>query len=176
MKDNEHYKRMKRLKGRELHRFISGFVDGEGSFSVSFTRQPSKSYKKGWKWIINPLFQVYQHEDNIWFLEFIKNEVFKTGRLHRKSSPNQVFTFSIENRTTLFERVVPFFRKYRLATKDDDFQKFARIVEKIYNKEHLYEHGFKDIVNIAFTMNKHGKQRKFSKQYIFETLTEQFRK
>tara|TARA_B100000745_G_C20073545_1_gene366562 strand:- start:205 stop:738 length:534 start_codon:yes stop_codon:yes gene_type:complete len=175
MKRSARYERMKKLKGKELHRFVSGFVDGEGSFSISVARQPYRLLEKGWRWIINPLFQVYQHEDNLWFLEFLKDEVFKTGRIHRKSSPYHVFTFSIENRTTLYEKVVPFFRKYRLATKDDDFQKFALIIEKIYKKEHLKEKGFKEIINIAFTMNKHGKQRKFSKEYIFETLSEQFR-
>jgi hypothetical protein len=175
MKKNKHYERMKRLKGRELHRFVSGFVDGEGSFSVSVARQPYKHLKKGWKWILNPLFQVYQHEDNLWFLEFLRDEVFKTGRIHRKSSPYHVFTYSVENRQILQERIVPFFQKYRLATKDEDFQIFALIVRAISQKEHLKERGFKKIIDLAFSMNKHGKQRKYSKEDIYKELSEQFR-
>ena len=34
--------------------------------------------------------------------------------------------------------------------------------------------GFKRIADIAFTMNAQGKNRKYSKEYIFETLSEQF--
>jgi hypothetical protein len=175
MKKNSHYERMKKMKGREMHRFVAGFVDGEGSFSISIARKPSRSFKKGWIWIINPLFQVYQHEDHLWFLEFLRDEVFKTGRIHRKTSQYNVYTFTIENRTTLHDRIVPFFKRNRLATKDNDFQIFSKIVEKIYNKEHLQESGFKSIVHLAFTMNKHGKQRKYSKKEIFDSLSEQFR-
>lgn len=175
MRKNKHYERMKKLKGTQVNQFVAGFVDGEGTFCVSITRQPYAHLKKGWRWILNPLFQVYQHTDNLWFLKFLKDEVFKTGRIHRKSSPNSVHTYTIENRTTLYEKVIPFFRRYRLATKDEDFQKFSDIVNRIYNKEHLTEKGFKKIVDIAFTMNKNGKQRKYSKKDIFESLSEQFK-
>ena len=175
-KKNPNYERMKKMKGKELNHFVSGFVDGEGTFCVSIAKLPTTSLQKGWKWIFNPLFQVYQHEDNLWFLEFLRDEVFKTGRIHRKSSPNQVFTFSIENRKTLQEKVVPFFRKYRLATKDKDFQIWSSVINSIYNKEHLKEKGFRKIVDIVFTMNKNGKQRKYSKQDIFRDISDQFNK
>jgi len=41
-------------------------------------------------------------------------------------------------------------------------------------KKHLKIEGFKRIVEIAFTMNAQGKNRKYSKEYIYETLSEQF--
>jgi len=172
---NSNYKRLSRMKGKDLSYFVSGFVDGEGAFSVSITKQPYQHLKKGWKWILNPAFQVYQHEDHLWFLEFLKDKVFKTGRIHRKSSPYSVFTYSVENRVVLYEKIIPFFSKYRLGVKDDDFQKFSQVIKKIHAKEHLTEKGFKNIVDLVFEMNKHGKQRKYSKEYIFETLPEQFK-
>jgi hypothetical protein len=163
------------MKGKQLYYFVAGFVDGEGSFSISITRQKYKYNPLGWRWIINPVFQVYQHEDNIDMLELLRDYVFKTGRIHRKSSPYHVFTYSIENHKTLNEKIIPFFRKYRLATKDEDFEKFAEIIDRMVSKKHLSLRGFKQIVDIAFTMNAYGKQRKYSKEYIFKTLPKQFK-
>ncbi len=167
--------RLLKMKGRDLNYFIAGFVDGEGSFSVSMTKQKYQYSPLGWRWIINPVFQVYQHEDNLELLELLRDHVFKTGRIHRKSSPYCVFTYSIENHRTLHEKIIPFFRKYRLVTKDENFEKFAEIIDRIINKKHFSLNGFKQIINIAFTMNAQGKQRKYSKKYIFETLPKQFK-
>ena len=170
-----YFERMKKMKGKELAQFVAGFVDGEGTFCVSIAKQTARNTKQGWKWILNPLFQVYQHEDHIDILYILRDHVFKTGRIHRKSSPYHVFTYTVENRTTLQERIVPFFAKHRLATKEQDFATWSKIINAIYNKEHLTHKGFVKIVNLIFTMNKNGKQRKYSKKYILSTLSEQFK-
>lgn len=174
-KHKRYYDRLKKLQRKYLYYYVAGFVDGEASFSVAMTKQ--KYVKKGeehFKWILNPVFQVYQHENNKDILLLLRDYVFQTGRLHRKTSPYNVFTYSVENHRTLHEKIVPFFRKYRLAVKDEDFEKFADIIARITKKEHLTIEGFKNIVDIAFTMNVQGKQRKYSKEYIFETLPAQF--
>ena len=173
-KQKEYYKRLSELQGKYLNYFVAGFVDGESSFSVAMTRQKYAYLQKGWRWIINPVFQVYQHENNKDILLLLKDEVFKTGRIHRKTSPYNVFTYSIENNKTLLERIVPFFNKYQLATKTEDFKKFSRIVEMMDQKVHLDVEGFKRVVEIAFSMNAQGKNRKYSKEYIYETLSDQF--
>ena len=173
-KHKEYYDRLSKLQGKYLNYFIAGFVDGESSFSVAMTRQKYPSLSKGWKWIINPVFNVYQHENNKDILLLLKDKVFKTGRLHRKTSPYNVFTYSIENNKTLHEKIVPFFNKYQLATKTEDFKKFSKIVDMMDKKIHLDMEGFKRIVEIAFTMNAQGKNRKYSKEYIYETLSDQF--
>ncbi len=171
---HSYLERMKKMKRRDLGYFVAGFIDGEGTFTVSLTRQTSRKYKKGWKWILNPLFQTYQHEDHIDILYLLRDHVFQTGRIHRKSSPYHVFTYSIENRTILQERIVPFFTKYNLATKERDFVTWSKIINMIYEKEHLTEKGFIKIIDLIFTMNKNGKQRKYSKEYVLKTLSEQF--
>ncbi|MBI2021095.1 LAGLIDADG family homing endonuclease [Candidatus Giovannonibacteria bacterium] len=170
----EYYDRLSNLQGKYLNYFVAGFVDGESSFSVAMTRQKYSSLLKGWRWILNPVFNVYQHENNKDILLLLKNVVFKTGRIHRKTSPYNVFTFTIENNKTLHEKIVPFFNKYQLATKTEDFKKFSRIVDMMERKTHLDIEGFKRIVDIAFTMNAQGKNRKYSKEYVFETLSDQF--
>ncbi len=85
-----------------------------------------------------------------------------------------MFTYTVENNKTLHEKIVPFFNKYQLATKTEDFKKFSKIVDMMDKKIHLDIEGFKQIVEIAFTMNAQGKNRKYSKEYIYETLSEQF--
>lgn len=174
-KHKDYYYRLQKLHGKYLNYFIAGFVDGESSFSVALTKQKYAHYEKGWRWILNPVFQVYQHEDNTDILLIIKDFVFKTGRIHRKTSPYSVMTYSIENHKTLLEKVVPFFQKYGLATKTEAFEKFKEIISRMEEKEHLTLDGFKKIVDIAFTMNAYGKNRKYSKADIFETLPEQFK-
>jgi hypothetical protein len=173
-KQKEYYDRLSNLHGKYLNYFAAGFIDGESSFSVAMTRQKYPSLSKGWRWIINPVFNVYQHENNKDILLLLRDVVFKAGRIYRKTSPYNVFTFSIENNKTLHEKIVPFFNKYQLATKTEDFKKFSKIVEMMDKKTHLDIEGFKRIVDIAFTMNAQGKNRKYSKEYIFETLSDQF--
>ena len=170
----KYYENYKKAKKRDLFFFTAGFVDGEGCFSLSLKRQPSNKYEKKFYWVLDPVFQVYQHGDNIDVLYLLKDEVFHTGRIHQKTSPYNVFTYSIENQKTLLERIVPFFKKYQLATKSDAFEKFAIALHKMERKEHLTKKGFIEILDIAFSMNMHGKQRKFSKEFVLETLSEQF--
>ena len=44
-----------------LHYYLAGFVDGEGSFSVSIIKHPTQKFG----WMINPCFQVYQRSVQI---------------------------------------------------------------------------------------------------------------
>ena len=174
MAHHRYYNRMQKMKRRDLGFFVAGFVDGESSFSVSLKRVPSGRYAKGWYWALDPVFQVYQHEQHIDILNILKDHVFMTGRIHRKTSPYSVFTYSVENQKTLLERIVPFFERYELATKTDAFQKFKKVLQKMKEKEHLTKKGFLEILDIAFSMNAQGKQRKFKKEFVLETLAEQF--
>ncbi len=156
-------------KNKNLFHYVAGFVDGEGTFNVSFTKQKYAHNEQGFKWLIHPCFQVYQHEDHKYILELLKERVFHTGRIHRKSSPYNVYTYTIDNPRNLSEKIIPFFDKYQLIVKDKDFQLFKEVVNLILQKEHLNKDGFKKILDIAFQMNSNGKQRKYSKEYILKT-------
>jgi len=160
-------------KDKNLFYYVAGFVDGEGTFNVSFTKQKYAYNKQGFKWLIHVCFQVYQHQNHRDILELLKDRVFHTGRIYRKSSPYNVYTFTIDNPRNLSEKIIPFFDKYKLIVKDKDFQLFKKVVNLILQKEHLREEGFKKILDIAFEMNDSGKQRKYSKEYILKTAKEQ---
>lgn len=155
-------------KRKLLGYYLAGFVDGEGTFSVAIIRHPGQRLG----WMINPVFQVYQHERHRYILELFK-EYFGTGNIYRKSGTHPVLTFSIDSRKSLLERVVPFFQRFPLLVKNIEFQRFRQILEAMEKQEHLQNNGFKRLVTLAYEMNQQGKGRKHSKEYIFSTLPEQ---
>jgi hypothetical protein len=161
------------IKNKNLFYYVSGFVDGEGTFNVSFTKQKYQHNDQGFRWLIHVCFQIYQHEDHRDILELLKDKVFHTGRIYRKSTPYNVLTFTIDNPRSLQEKVIPFFEKYQLIVKQKDFLLFKKVVNLILQKRHLTKKGFTEIIDIAFQMNANGKQRKYSKEYILESATGQ---
>lgn len=152
-------------KRKQLHQYIAGFVDGEGSFSVAIIRH--SFHKTGW--MINPVFQVYQHQNYRHVLELCKF-VFKTGSIYRKSGIHPVLNFSVDSWRNIIEKIIPFFDKYPLVVKQTDYLKFKTIVVAMQQKEHHRVSGFKRLVSLAHTMNAQGKQRKYSKEYIFSEM------
>lgn len=152
-------------KRHNLNYYLSGFVDGEGSFSVAIIRHPFHSIG----WMLNPVFQVYQHEKHREVLELFRF-VFKTGRIYRKSGIHPVLNFEIDSRKNLLEKVIPFFDKYPLVVKNETYKKFREIVIRMEKREHWEVPGFMRIVDIAYSMNQQGKGRKYTKDYIFSTL------
>ena len=157
------------FKGKRnlLGYYLSGFVDGEGTFSVAIIRHPFQHLG----WMINPVFQVYQHQRHKKILELFQ-EFFGTGKIYRKSGIHPVLTFSVDSRKSLKERIIPFFERFPLLVKQEEFQRFRQIVEAMERKEHLNKEGFKRIVSLAYEMNQQGKGRKHTKEYIFSTLSE----
>lgn len=155
------------FKGKRnlLAYYLAGFVDGEGTFSVAIIRHPN--HRVGW--MINPVFQVYQHKKDRGILELYK-EFFGTGNIYRKSGTHPVMTFSIDSRRSLLDRVIPFFERYPLLTKAKEFDRFREIVTAMEKKEHWTVKGFKRLVTLAYEMNQKGKGRKHTKEYIFSTL------
>ena len=145
--------------------YLAGFVDGEGTFSVAIIRHPAQRLG----WMINPVFQVYQHEKHREILDLFR-DYFGTGAVYRKSGTHPVLTFSINARKSLLDRVIPFFERYPLLVKRDEFRRFRQIVEAMEKKEHWDIKGFKRIVALAYEMNQQGKGRKHTKEYIFSTL------
>ena len=156
-----------RFRGKRnlLGHYLAGFADGESSFSVAIIRHPTQRLG----WMMNPVFQVYQHERHREILELFQ-EYLGTGNINRKSGTHPVLTLCIDSRRNLIERVIPFFERYPLVTKAEEFQRFRHIIEAMERKEHWNVRGFKRLVSLAYEMNQQGKGRKHTKAYIFSTL------
>ena len=149
--------------------YIAGFVDGEGSFHVAV--QKSQNVKLGWQVI--PEFHVSQNRERTATLEAIKDEL-GCGYIkpnHRLRANDKSNVLVVRNHHDLIKKVIPFFRRYRLiSSKNEDFEKFATVVEMIEERKHLTARGLKQILRIAFSMNQGGRYRKLNLKDILHSL------
>ena len=149
--------------------YISGFVDGEGCFSV--TIQKSKNVKLGIQVI--PEFHVSQHQNRDEVLEAIQDR-FGCGYIKANDANNPrdlTSVYVVRNLNDLRSKIVPFFKKYPLvSSKRQDFEKFSKVVSMMRKKEHLKKSGLAKILKLAFSMNASGKYRKLRLDDVMAVL------
>ena len=139
-----------------LDSYIAGYVDGEGSFSVSVQRNPS--CRVGFQLV--PELHVSQNGDRAQVLELIKARL-GCGRIRPNSKRDRALVLVVRNRHDLLERVIPFFEQTpMLSTKQADFEKFARVVRELALGSHRTPAGFGRLLEIALSMNGGGRFRK----------------
>src|SRR5579871_3527560 len=148
----------------DLHSYISGFVDGEGCFCVSF--QPSSRHRFGWE--VRPSFSISQNLDRAQLLHKLQ-ELWGCGTI-RPDRSDKTIKFEVRMIRDLVEKVLPHFRNYPLQSgKQQDVEQFARICELVWRGRHLELDGLIEIVQIAIRMNPSGK-RKYSGNEILKSL------
>lgn len=147
-----------------LASYISGFVDGEGCFCVSF--QPSRRHRFGWE--VRPSFSVSQNADRAELLYKIQ-ELWGCGFI-RPDRSDKTLKFEVRNISELVEKVLPHFRTCPLLSgKQLDVEGFERICLLVHSGRHLETDGFEQIVQLAMAMNPSGK-RKYSGSEILSSL------
>lgn len=126
--------------------FITGFIDGEGYFSIGISKNKNKV---GWQ--VKLEFGISLHEKDRALLEDIQ-KYFSTGDIF--IHPTQ----KIINYRVLFkdlEKIIKHFDQYPLITqKLADFELFKLAYKLVLNKEHLKLEGLKKIVALKTKMNK----------------------
>ena len=140
--------------------YVAGFIDGEGCFSVSV--HPHPSIRHSTRWLIAPCFQAYQHRDNVEILEDIMS-FFGCGRITSKGPKSTVMTYSVYRRRDLESVIVPFFEQHRSCRASERTSPSSRR-SFVSCRRTLIElgEGFRRIVELAFSMNQRGKQRRYS--------------
>ena len=136
--------------------YLSGFVDGEGSFNVSLRKRDDHTMK----WQVVLTFNVSQKERVI--LSFLKRYL-GCGRLQARR--DGISYYVVSNPTSIIERVIPFFKRFPFLsqTKRKNFSIFQRIVKMVYEKQHLTSDGLKKIIELREELNLgHGRKRKYS--------------
>ena len=93
---------------RELANYISGYVDGEGCFSVSFSKRPK--LKMGWE--VKPSFAVGQNYDRREILDLMM-EYFGCGFM-RRDFADRTLKYEIRSLDKLLTKVIPHFRSFPL--------------------------------------------------------------
>jgi len=110
-----------------LDGYIAGYVDGEGSFSVSVQR--NGSCRVGLQLV--PEFHVSQNGDRAQVLEIIRQRL-GCGYIKPNSKRDRALVFVVRERKALLESVIPFFERVPLlSSKRTDFEKFACIVRRM---------------------------------------------
>ena len=144
--------------------WITGFVDGEGCFSINFIRQPDRRARKGYRtgFQVGHEFAVTQGAKSVGslyaFVEFFGiGDVYQNTRYDNHKE--HLFRYCVRRRAELTGIIIPFFMRYPLQTsKHGDFQKFAECVRRMETGVHLTVAGLREIIAIAETMN-HCKAR-----------------
>ena len=144
-----------------LDSYISGFVDGEGCFCVSF--QPSNRHCLGWE--VRPSFSVSQNADRAQLLYVIR-EKWNCGFI-RPDRSDKTIKFEVRNVGDLVSKVIPHFRANPLvSSKQIDFDKFARVCEVVSEGKHREMAGLMLIVRLSMEMNPSGKRKYFGSEIL----------
>ncbi|MDP9284835.1 MAG: LAGLIDADG family homing endonuclease [Actinomycetota bacterium] len=139
-----------------LDSYIAGYVDGEGSFSVSVQR--NATCRVGFQLV--PEFHVSQNGDRAQVLRLILDRL-GCGSIRPNSKRDRTLVLVVRKREDLLERVIPFFeRNPMLSSKQADFEKFAEIVRELALGHHRTHAGFGRLLEIAVSMNGGGRYRK----------------
>jgi hypothetical protein len=148
-----------------LSAYISGYVDGEGCFTVSIA--PRAKLRVGWG--VRPSLSVSQNGDRAEVLHAIAS-YFGCGRI-RPDRSDKTVKWETRRLEILLERVIPHFERYPLLSgKRYDFDRFAVICRLMAGDSHRNRSGLVEIVELARGMNPSGRRR-----YDSEALLAQLR-
>ena len=128
--------------------YVSGFVDGEGCFSVLF----SKNAKFKLKIEVRPSFSVDQGKSS---RDLIKNIASFFGTPNEKMRPYEnMLKYETRSLSHILNKVIPHFETYPLySNKQKDFKCFAIICQLMEKKKHLEKVYLIEIIKLAYSMN-----------------------
>jgi len=134
--------------------FVTGFVDGEGCFLISFNKR--SKLKSGIE--VRPSFSISQHKRNKKLVEKIHG-FFRCGAM-RFSRRDENYKFEVRSIHDLCTRIIPHFKQFPLqGKKQNDFQIFAEICDLIYQSKHLNSKHLRHIITESYRMNESGTRR-----------------
>src|SRR2546428_1469691 len=140
--------------------WVTGFVDGEGCFSIGLVRQPDRANRKGYKtgYQVSHEFAVTQGAKSVQCLRDLK-VFFGVGSVlinNRDDNHREhLYRYVVRAREQLLEAIIPFFQEHPLRTaKRQDFESFVRCVTMMAAGRHLTRIGLIEILQIMQTMNR----------------------
>lgn len=137
--------------------YITGFVDGEGCFSVSIFKDSRRI--TGWQ--VKPIFSISLHNKDINLLEAIQRTL-NVGKIYKHGADS--LQYRVSSLSSL-QVIIEHFDKYPLITqKQADYFLFKEAVNLIINKEHLSLTGLLKCVGIKASLNW-GLSEKFKEAF-----------
>ena len=142
--------------------YLAGFVDGEGSFNVSF--RPRADYTVPWK--VSLCFNISQR-DPVMLSHFKRHLRCGTMRQRRDG----VWYYEVNNLEAIRANVIPFFKRFDFMStkKKRDFAKFVELAEIVSKGEHRTREQIEKILAIRCDMNDGGKRK-----YVDEAILARF--
>lgn len=134
------------LPNNQLHPYyITGFVDGEGCFSINVRPRPNRD--KGYA--VELVFKITLSSKDKFLLEKIQN-FFNVGKLLSQGSSISYCVRSLKD----LQVIINHFDNYPLITnKWSDYQLFKQVFEIMEQKEHLNSEGLNKIVSLKAVSN-----------------------
>ena len=141
-----------------LDGYIAGYVDGEGSFSVVVNRNPS--CRSGYQLV--PEFHVSQNGERAQVLTLIQRRLGGCGYIKRNGLRDKALVLVVRKRDDLLNEVIPFFEASPLlSSKHAEFEKFSMIVKAMAAGRHRSSAGFRELLELAVSMNGNGRYRRY---------------
>ena len=126
--------------------WVTGFVDGEGCFTVSIFQH--QDTKLGWQ--VQQLFAINLHIKDGPLLEDVKN-CLRVGKIFLLGP--KLLQWKVQSLQELIVILEHFDRYPLLTEKRADFQLLKRVFKLIQKKEHLTPEGLRKIIAIRAAMN-----------------------
>jgi LAGLIDADG endonuclease len=137
-----------------LSAYISGYVDGEGCFTVSIA--PRATLVVGWE--VWPSLSVSQNGDRAEVLHAIQ-AYFGCGSI-RPDRSDKTLKWETRRLEDLLGRVIPHFEAQPLLSgKRHDFERFAAVCTLMAAGAHRNRDGLVQIVGLVRMMNPSGRRR-----------------
>ena len=150
--------------------WVTGFVDGEGCFSIQFVK--NKKYKLGISVRIS--FSIGQSNRSKEMMERIA--LFFCQRSKNIRSDKSLLKYETKNLNHILQTIIPHFQKYPLqSNKKNDFLAFSKVCVLLQQKSHLTNRGLKQILDIEYQMNlnlEKKTRRGNTKTFSLNILTE----
>lgn len=152
----------------EFKWFLAGLIEGEGSVCISLKQHPTAKFG----YYIDPEFFIYQHKSA---RELLDRAIayFGTGCIVEKPGNEDVLVYKISSRRSILEKVIPFYEKYMRygsKIKHQNFRMFKEATIALENKEHNTLEGVMKLVDLAYSTNHAGKQRKRPKEAVISRI------
>lgn len=143
--------------------YIVGFTDGEGCFSLHITKRTQNQFG----FCFSPSFSLSQNTSSKQVLEDIQL-FFQCGFLRKDRETSK---YEVRDLQELLEKSIPFFEKNKLTTqKNQDFLLFCEICNLLKKKKHLELSGVLTLIDLAYSMNNTGKNRRKTKQQLLSEM------
>lgn len=149
-------------KSKHLGFFLSGFVEGEGSFNVSLRKKAD--YKVGWQVVMS--FNVSQKDPSVLY---ILKKTLNCGIIKIRKF-DHLFSYDVTNPKEIIQKVIPYFQKFGFIskTKIDNFRIFCEIADLMGKGMHRYPKGLRKILILRETINKgNARTRKYNINDVF---------